>query len=105
MPRFTIYRGRKHETHLPTIRNQKKTHPWLFGAHENTRRPRRYQGSSRQRPCQTRSLVSLLPLNLLLRIACCAKMDSTMLFMPKILLTNTSRYFLCAMAGKTPGLE
>ena len=93
----------KHETYLPTLRNQKKTYPWFFGTHENTRRPRCYQCAPRQGSRQTCSL-AYLP-NSPARIGYCVKMVSTMLFMQKVSKINTSRYFLCATVRKTPDLE
>ena len=93
----------KHETHLPAFRNQKKTYPWFFGAHENARWARCYQCAPRQGPRQTCGL-AYLP-NLPMRTDCCVKTVSTMLFTRKASRINVSKYFLCAIVRQTPGLE
>src|SRR3989338_3655400 len=93
----------KHETYLPTLRNQKKTYPWFFGTHENTRWPRCYQCAPCQGPRQTCGLAHLP--NLPMRTDCCAKTVSTMLFTRKASRINVSKYFLCAIVRQTPGLE
>ena len=81
---------------LPTISNQKKAHPWFFGAYEDARRQSRYQGASRQGSCQTRGLASLP--NLLPRVDYCVRTVLTMLCMLKISRINISKYFLFVIA-------
>lgn len=93
----------KHETHLPAFSNQKKTYPWFFGTHENTRWSCCYQCAPRQGPRQTCGLAYLR--NLPMRTDCCVKMVSTMLFMRKASRINVSKYFLCAIVRQTLGLE
>ena len=40
----------QHETHLPAFKNPPRSHPWIFGPHENPWRPCRDQRTSCQRP-------------------------------------------------------
>src|SRR3970040_520843 len=94
---FYELHGEKHETHISTFRNQKKTHPRLFGANEDTRWARRYQCASRQGSCKARCLAPRS--NLPLRIGCCAKMGLIAPCMRKAWQTSTSRYSLSEMAA------
>src|SRR3989338_1989448 len=56
---YDLINKEKHETHLSTICNQKKTYPWFSGAHENTGWPRCYQCTPRQGSRQTCRLAYL----------------------------------------------
>lgn len=95
-----------HETNLPTVSNQKKTYPWIFGSNENTWGTRGHQGAPRQRPCKTCCLIFRLSRqNLQPRIGCCAKTVLTKLFMLKIFWMNVSRYFSSKTVRILPDLE
>ncbi len=47
----------KNETHLSTIRHQKKTHPWVPCPHENTRRQGSYSCTPGKRASQTQRVI------------------------------------------------
>jgi hypothetical protein len=48
----------EYETHLPTLQNPPRPHPWFLGSHEDPRWSRRDQRPSRQGP-QTLGSLSL----------------------------------------------
>lgn len=102
MHSFTLCQGIYHEKNLPTFCNEKKTHPWLFGAHENPRWPCCYPGAPCQRACQTCRLIPLQDFQL--HIVYCEKTDLSMFYVLRPSWMNSSRFFLFKMKNPTPDL-